>query len=160
MRSARTRDAYQGPGQFLDETKKTGGWFWVNWDMDQSFRNWNLDMYQYLLERVGEGRRGRNRAEPRALLLTHLIAEDPEYREYLKRTVQHVLNHEMTDAFLEERYEHYLDVATKLQVPHLEYLPKLREFLERRRDFFRLTTEQWLNTAPSQPRVTLGARPG
>ena len=62
-----TRDAYQGPGQFLDETKQEGGWFWVNWDMDQSFRSWNLDSYQYLLERVGEGRRGRNRAEPRAV---------------------------------------------------------------------------------------------
>ena len=55
-----TRDAYQGPGQFLDQTKSTGGWFWVNWDMDQSFRSWDLDSYLYLLERVGEGRRGRN----------------------------------------------------------------------------------------------------
>jgi formylglycine-generating enzyme required for sulfatase activity len=41
-------------------------------------------------------------------------------------------------------------------VPRLDYLPRLRQFLERRRDFFRLTTEQWLNTAPSQ-RVTLTA---
>jgi hypothetical protein len=31
-----TRDAYQGPGQFLDTTKPNG-WFWVNWDMDQAF---------------------------------------------------------------------------------------------------------------------------
>ena len=71
-----TRDAYQGPGQFLDRTKTTGGWFWVNWDMDQSFRDWNLDSYQYLLERVAEGRRGRNPAEPRAVILSKLIAED------------------------------------------------------------------------------------
>ena len=91
-----TRDAYQGPGQFLDRTKSTGGWFWVNWDMDQSFRDWNLDSYQYLLERVAEGRRGRNPAEPRSVILSQLIAEDPGYREYLKRVVQKALNHQLT----------------------------------------------------------------
>src|SRR5262245_21964758 len=49
-----------------------------------------------------------------------------------------------------ERYYHYLDIATALEVPNLDYLKRLRRFLERRRDFFRLTTEQWLNTPPSQ----------
>ena len=131
----------------------------MNWDMDQSFRSWNLDSYQYLLERVGEGRRGRNRAEPRAFLLTHLIAEDPEYREYFKRTVQRILNHSVTDAFLMERYQHYLDTATRLRVPNLDYLSRLKDFLGRRRAFFWLTTEQWLNTPPSQV-VSIMAPPG
>ena len=145
-----TRDAYQGPGQFLDRTKTSGGWFWVNWDMDQSFRNWNLDSYQYLLERIAEGRRGRNPAEPRSVILSELIADDPQYRDYLKRVVQKALNHQLTQAFLMERYEHYLTTATQLQVRSLDYLPRLRQFLERRRDFFRLTSEQWLNSPPSQ----------
>jgi formylglycine-generating enzyme required for sulfatase activity len=151
-----TRDAYQGPGQFLDRTKDTGGWFWVNWDMDQSFRDWNLDSYQYLLERVAEGRRGRNPAEPRSVILSQLIAEDPEYRDYLKRVVQKALNHQLTETFLMERYEHYLTTATQLQIRRLDYLSALRQFLERRRDFFRLTSEQWLNTPPSQ-RVSVTA---
>jgi len=153
-----TRDAYQGPGQFLDRTKQRGGWFWVNWDMDQSFRDWNLDSYQYLLERVAEGRRGRNPAEPRSVILSQLIAEDSQYRDYLKRVVQKALNHQLTQAFLMERYEHYLAAATQLQVQRLDYLPRLRLFLERRRDFFRLTSEQWLNSAPSQ-RVVVSAPP-
>lgn len=151
-----TRDAYQGPGQFLDATKHAGGWFWVNWDMDQSFRDWNLDSYQYLLERVGEGRRGRNPAEPRSVLVTTLLAEDPEYREYFKRVAQKALNHDVTDAFLRERFQHYLDTATWLGVPQLDYTARLRQFLERRRSFFRLITEQWVDSAPSQP-VTLSA---
>ncbi len=124
--------------------------------MDQSFRDWNLDSYQYLLERVAEGRRGRNPAEPRSVILSQLIAEDPQYRDYLKRVVQKALNHQLTQAFLMERYEYYLTTATQLQVRRLDYLPRLRQFLERRRDFFRLTSEQWLNTAPSQ-RVTVAA---
>ena len=151
-----TRDAYQGPGQFLDQTRQTGGWFWVNWDMDQSFRDWNLDSYQYLLERVGEQRRGRNRAEPRAMVLTHLIAEDAEYRTYFKRVVQKMLNHEVTESFLQERYKYYSDTAAQLKVPHTDYLTRLRSFLERRRAFFRLITEQWLNSQPSQPVTLVG----
>ena len=154
-----TRDAYQGPGQFLDHTKPTGGWFWVNWDMDQSFRDWNLDSYQYLLNRVDEGRRGRNPADPRALILSHLVAEDAAYRDVLKRIVQKALNHQLTNAFLMERYNHYVDTATQFEIPRLNYLPQLRRFLERRRNFFRLLSEQWLNTAPSQ-RVTVVAPAG
>jgi hypothetical protein len=123
-----TRDAYQGPGQFLDQTKEAGGWFWVNWDMDLSFRDWSLDSYQYLLERIAETRRGRNPAEPRSVILTHLIAEDAEFREYFKRVVQKALNHQLTDAFLLERYQHYLDIATQLRVPDLDYLSRLSGF--------------------------------
>ncbi len=154
-----TRDAYQGPGQFLDHTKQTGRWFWVNWDMDQSLRDWNHDSYQYLLDRVAEGRRGRNPAEPRAIILSNLIAEDGAYRDFLKRIVQKALNHQLTDAFLMERYEHYLQTATQFQIPRLNYLPHLRQFLQRRRNFFRLTSEQWLNSPPSQ-RLTVVAPPG
>ena len=153
---AATRDAYQGPGQFLDRTKTSGGWFWVNWDMDQSFRDWDHDSYQYLLERVAERRRGRNPAEPRSVILSQLIAEDPQYRDYLKRVVQKALNHQLTDAFLMERYEYYLTTATQLQIRRLDYLASLRQFLERRRNFFRLISEQWLNSPPSQ-RVAIAA---
>jgi formylglycine-generating enzyme required for sulfatase activity len=154
-----TGDAYQGPGQFLDLTRPQGGWFWVNWDMDQAFRTWNQDSYQTLLERIAERRRGRNRAEPRSVLLTRLLSQDPEYRAFFKRIFLQVMNHRVTDAFLAERYEHYLDVGEQLRVENLDYLPRLHEFLERRPAFFRLITEQWLNSPPSQP-VTLIAPEG
>ena len=48
--------------------------------------------------------------------------------------------------------------ATQLQIPRLDYLPRLHQFLERRRDFFRLTSEQWLNTPPSQPVTVIAPR--
>jgi hypothetical protein len=65
----------------------------------------------------------------------------------------------VTVPFLEERYRHYLDVVTELGVAHVDYLPRLREFLERRPAFFRRITEQWLNSPPSQP-LTLVAPGG
>jgi hypothetical protein len=146
-----TRDTYQGPGQFENRTRDRASWFWVNWDMDQSFRNWDLDSYQYLLERIGEDRKGRNHAEPRPRLLTDLIAEDPQYREFFKRTFQHLMNHRLTPAFLEARYRHYEALAGTMDVPDRRFLPRLKDFLERRPAFFRASTESWLNAEREQP---------
>jgi formylglycine-generating enzyme required for sulfatase activity len=154
-----TRDAYQEPGPFLDPNRSQAQWVFVNWDMDRSFRDWDMDTYRYLLERIREPRTPRrNDAESRAILLTHLIAEDAGYRDYFKRVFQQVMNHRVSDAFLKERYQHYRDVATDLRVEELDYLPRLQEFFERRPAFYRQITEQWLNTPPSQP-VTLVAPP-
>ena len=140
-----TRDAYQGPGQYEDLTRQAP-WFWVNWDMDQSFREWDLDTFQLILERIAEEPRGRNRAEPRAIILTHLIAESPEYRREFMRIFQHAMNHQWTPAFLEERFQHYAQLAKDLGVENTAYLTPLRMFFDRRPAFFRRLTETWLNS--------------
>ena len=144
---AATRDAYQGPGQFLDEGRPRGGWFWVTWDMDQSLRDWDLDSFQYLLERVGERPRGRRASEPRATLITRLIAGDPAYRAYLAARVDDMLNHQLTPEYLATRTEHYADIGGAYGAS-LEYLPRVREFIKRRPAFVRELAEQWLNTPP------------
>lgn len=40
-----TRDPYQAPNQFRDADRILGQWFWVNWDMDGSFRNYRQDTF-------------------------------------------------------------------------------------------------------------------
>jgi hypothetical protein len=145
-----TRDAYQGPGQFLDLTRPRAGYFWVNWDMDESFRTWQHDSYQYLLNQVDERRRGRNRAEARGTLLSHLFDEDPAFRDYYKRMFVATMNHHLTPAFLRRRYEYYRQTSARLGVQDRDYLVELRTFLEERPRFFWTLTEQWLNSAPSQ----------
>ena len=40
----------------------------------------------------------------------------------------------------------------------LDYLPRLQEFFERRPEFFRQVTEQWLNAPPSQPLTLVAPR--
>jgi formylglycine-generating enzyme required for sulfatase activity len=148
---AATRDAYQGPGQFLDEDRDRAGWFWITWDLDQSFRTPDLDSFQYLLERVGERPRGRRASEPRSFVITTLIAQDARFREYLARKVDVMLNHQLTPEFLEERRSHYADVVASFGVPDVRYLEPQREFFARRPAFVRAIAEQWLNMRPSVP---------
>jgi formylglycine-generating enzyme len=146
---AATGDAYQGPGQFLDESKERGGWFWVTWDLDQSFRYWDADSFAYLLERVGERPKGRRRSEPRSFVLSTLLAEDLQFREYLARRVDDMLNHQLSPAVVEERRTHYANVALEFGVPALDYLARLEEFFEKRPAVVRATAGQWLNRAAS-----------
>jgi hypothetical protein len=153
-----TRDPYQGPGQFLDPTRERAGWFWVNWDMDRSFRVWDADSYNFLLEQVGGPPRGRNLSEPRPALLTRLLTDDPAYREFFAMTFDRVMNHHVTGAFLSARLAHYRGIATALDPEDTAFLDRLALFLDRRPAFFRLLTEQWLDTRPSQPvRITTPA---
>jgi formylglycine-generating enzyme required for sulfatase activity len=140
-----TEDAYQGPNQFLDPTRARGRWFWVAWDMDRSFRDPQRDSYRDLLERVAEARRGRDDWEPRATLVTYLLADDPAYRDFFTRTYADVMDNRVTQAFLEERYRHYADEASRLGVENVDYLKPLREFITHRPAFFRRISEQWLN---------------
>lgn len=142
-----TRDAYQGPGQFLDEG--AGRWFWVTFDVDQSLRNWDHESLQYLLNVPGERERGRRPSEPRPFVLGALLAEDPAFREYFASRVDAMLNHQLTQGFLDERWAHYEAVADRFGVADLEYRRQVREFLAKRRAFVREMIEQWLDTPPS-----------
>jgi formylglycine-generating enzyme required for sulfatase activity len=148
---AGTRDAYQGPGQFLDEGRERGGWFWVTWDMDESFRTWDLDSFLYLLERPGERPRGRRASEPRSFVLTTLISEDARFRAYLAARIDTMLNHQLTREFVEERRAHYARTVAEFGVPDTTYLNRQKEFLEKRPTFVRAIAEQWLNTPPGVP---------
>jgi hypothetical protein len=146
-----TRDAYQGPGQYLDSSQKPPRWFWVNWDMDGSFRAYDLDSYQDLLNRVDEPQRGRSHTEPRANILTTLFAEDEAFRTRYKRLYVAAMNHHLTDEFLARRLDFYRRAGEQLGVENTRYLREYETFLTRRPTFFRQLTESWLNTDPSQP---------
>ncbi len=154
-----TRDAYQGPGQYLDSSRTPPRWFWVNWDMDGSFRSFDLDSYADLLNRVDELQRGRSHTEPRSNLLTTLFAEDDAFRTFYKRLFVAVMNHHLTPEFLERRLDYYRRAGQQLGVTDTKYLREYATFLERRPAFFRKLTESWLNTGPSQP-LALGLPAG
>jgi hypothetical protein len=143
-----TADPFQGPGQFRDPTRRSAQWFFVNWDMDQSFRDPHHDTFAALLGREGQ-RRVRRSNDPRSYILTTLLREDPDYREFFKRIWVDVMNHQITPAFLEERFDHYERLGAELGVRDRQYLSPLKRFLQARPAVVRRLAEKWLNTPPS-----------
>ena len=124
-----TNDAYQGPGQFRDPTRESAQWFWVNWDMDQSFRQPEQDTFWYLLSRTGRPR-GRRPNEPRPRIMVTLLDEDPEYRAYFQRVWTEV-DEPRPDAGLPGRALRALSFAeaSRLGIRDRAYLTPLKEFL-------------------------------
>ena len=147
-----TRDAFQGPGQYRNNTVDDAAWFWINWDMDRSFRSWNQDSFFDLLEQPHVARRGRRDSEPRAKVLTHLLVGDrqhdgdPIYVEYFKREFMRMLNHRVTQEFLNERFAHYDRIARTYGVEDLRFLDTLEDFLNRRHDFLWDLADQHFDT--------------
>jgi CotH kinase protein len=143
-----TKDAYQGPGQYRDPMRPSAQWFWVNWDMDASFREPEQDSFSTLLSRTGR-RRARRPNDPRPLIITTLLDEDAEYRAYFQRVWTDVMNHVLTPAFLDQRYEHYRAEASRLGLQDRGYLVPLRQFLDRRPTVAWQIAERWLGTGAS-----------
>ena len=141
-----TGDAFQGPGQFRDDSRQGAQWFWINWDMDQSFRSWDVDSFYGLLEQPGERRRGRRPSEPRAVVLTYMLEDDPLYLAYFKQEFARMLNHQVTQEFLDERYQHYETLAHAYGIDDTRFLEPLREFLSSRRDFLWELAERYFDS--------------
>ena len=117
-----TEDAFQIPGPFYDSSKQTANWFWINWDMDQSFRQWNLNSLDRILIAMETSPRVRASGDVRPSVLAGLLADDEEYRESFKIAFARMLNHQLTDDFLDEQFDHYANIARTYSVEDLGYL--------------------------------------
>ena len=161
-----TEDVFQGP-QLQDLSDQNGRWFFINWDMDHSFMDyneqslvpWEHDTFRTTLERAGEARRGRRRSEIRSIVLTTLLAEDQRYRDYFKRTFDEVMNHRLTPEFLDERFAYYEEFG-RAWGESREYLTTLRDYLTHRPAVLRAHAEQYTNTLPSLAVVVVADSPG
>jgi hypothetical protein len=141
-----TRDPFQGPSQFRDEGRPRAQWFWVNWDMDESFGNVRQDPFNDLLIPPGGARRGRRDDEVRPYLMTALLAQDPAYREIFKARWIEAMNFQITPAFLRERFDHYRQIARTYGVAKLDYLQPLEAFLTERPRVLREQAARYLRT--------------
>lgn len=140
-----------------DLSRPDGRLFWITWDLDHSFMDryneadepWLLDSYRTLLYH----REGRSR------LLTRLLREDRPYRQYFTRRLASALNHQLSPAFLEERFSHHLDMAWRSGVADSGYSTVMRRFLEERpRALWNLSAKH-LKTGPPIT-VTVSGPPG
>ena len=138
-----TEDAYQGPAQYRDPTREQMQWFFVSWDMDGSFRDANRDNFERLLWRRGRNP-ARRASDPRPRILTALLDHDPEYRAFFMKLWTDAMNHQLTQEFLDERYEHYRAVGERLGLTDRNDLQPLRNFFDRRRDLVWQHASDWL----------------
>lgn len=144
-------DPFQGPGQFRDPARTNAQWFFVNWDMDAgAFQEPFKDSFARLLRVPGQPVHERRRNDPRSYVMTTLLNEDPEYREFFRRVFVDVMNFRVTPTFLRERFEHYRNIALTYGVEHLGYLPREEEFVRERPARFWELAEQYAQTGPRQ----------
>jgi hypothetical protein len=125
-----TRDLWQGT-LVRDQTRDDAKWFWIAWDMDVSFADPpQIDSFLILND-------SRGLEDPRQILLRHLIAGSPEYRKFLGSIFCEIMNHRVTDGFLEDRHEFYTGLAIQFGIPDRSFLTDFFDrFLDRRKKFF------------------------
>jgi hypothetical protein len=136
-----------------DRTDPSARWFWITWDLDHSFMDrykaaaepWLLDSYHTLLY----NREGRSRT------LTRLLREDAAYRRYFARRLAAALNHQLSPAFLEERYWHYAETVLRGGGTDSGYSKAQLRFLrERPRALWDLTVKYLKTEKPATVTVT------
>lgn len=160
-----TNDWYQGAA-ILDKEQVHPKWYWITWDMDESFRDnwktsrgalWEQDALAQVV--VADSKTGYWRTTYynfRSALFSRLMNNDPGYRSYFLRTVTDVLNHELTRPFLEERIKHYEAMLENYRDPvpgkEIRQFRETSEFLKRRAEFVRHSLQRRF----SQSRFDLG----
>ncbi len=147
-----TTDWAQG-ASMLDRDDADSKWFWMHWDMDQSFdlrgivalEPWQQPFFELVtlrgtrdeLEAYGivtdDRHDARHRGDIRRILFIQLL-RDPEYRRYFVRFVTDALNHELTPAFFDDVLARYTSLE---QGPGVYSRVDLGEYLQRRPDFVR-----------------------
>ncbi|HVS15730.1 MAG TPA: CotH kinase family protein, partial [Thermoanaerobaculia bacterium] len=147
-----TGDAFQGP--LVREEAPVGRWFWIPWDLDQSFGyprepgDWQSDTIGSIL---------RN-GELRGTLLRRLLKEDPRFRRHLLTVAAEALNHRWTPAVLAERAEAYARYGEIYRLEAFDPEP-LRRFLAHRPQAMRELLGRHLEAGPPR-RLVLSGPPG
>ncbi|MGD8330971.1 MAG: CotH kinase family protein [Acidobacteriota bacterium] len=162
-----TTDWAQGAA-LLDTNDPEARWFWLHWDMDQSFdlrgtievEPWQQPFLQLVtlagtrdeLEAWGivtdDRHFARHRDDIRRRLFLQLL-RDPEYVRYFVRTITDVLNHELTERYLQELLQRYSALE---QAPGGVYSRvDLGDFFRHRPDFVRAEVARAFSLANPVP---------
>ncbi|MCP5102251.1 MAG: hypothetical protein GY950_02680, partial [bacterium] len=116
-----TTDQGQGVA-LLDKGQDRPRWYWINWDMDQSFfdSQWDFKGKSPWEKNAMELATGhyppwmKNWVRP--TLFRRLLKESPAYRGYFVRLVMDLLNHRLTPGFFKDMFLRY----RALPVPRVE----------------------------------------
>ena len=140
-------DPFQGP-IILDTSDPNAKWYWVNWDMDHAFMDvydqapepWDIDIFAGPLQ---------SKRDPRSAIFDRLTRESPEYRAYFLNRITEVLNHILTDDFLNERLAYYEGVSRIFGLDDTRFLSLLGEYLQNRSMVLRTQLDTYFSSGPS-----------
>ena len=107
-----TIDQVQGVA-VLDREVPGSRWYWINWDMDQSFANGyrrvkNIPFWKQPSIELAAGLNANwMKTMVRPTLFRRLLEEDPEYSIYFVNLVTDLLNHRLTPEYLDALMDSY-----------------------------------------------------
>lgn len=138
-----TSDGFQGVA-VRDMSRPGSRWFWINWDMDHSFR----DKYE-------EGEPGRPWTQPgfdlirrRRYVPPHLcrrlLASDIAFREMFVDLATEALNHRISPDVLLPRIDFYENLATACGLEDLASFEQMRSYVRQRPGFLRKDMRKYL----------------
>ncbi len=147
-----TVDAFQGSA-VLDKRRPGAKWLLVNWDMESSFP----DIVMRKRHRKA-GKRGHyikyvitNRHYLQSYLLRRLLYEDSEYKDYYIRMAMNLMNHRLTEEFLNNRIDYYAGMEKMLDDQKPSTLARIRGYLNRRPATARKEMEKHFQAGRSYP---------
>jgi len=169
-----TTDWAQGAA-LLDRNDPAARWFWLHWDMDQSFYKrgpldiepWEQPFLELITLRASRADLGaygiltdevhanRHRQDMRRHIFIQLL-RDNEYRRYFVRTVTDVLNHQLTPAYLQDLLDRYSDLE---ESPGVYTRVDLGAYFRHRPDFIRAEMTRHFSLG-SPFAVRIGTSPG
>lgn len=133
-----------------DETRPDPRWYWINWDMDHSFKDfvprgrereiWEQEAVDLVLNKQGD---------LRATLLRRLRKESPEYRRYFVRLGMDLLNHRLSPAYLEGLVARHERLAVSYGFDDLSPFDSLRQFMKHRPAFVRKQMDEYFEAGPA-----------
>lgn len=151
-----TVDHDQGP-VLRDDSVPGGRWFYINWDMDNSFgldgrmgpRPWESDQVPVI---------GLGTTRQTMMLRLH---NDPRWRAYFTRLFVDVLNHQFTPTRVEQLLQHYEATVERFELgePGRRVMAVIRKVLEHRPEVMRSWLRKTYDLAPAH-KVTVSAPPG
>jgi len=156
-------DMYQGP-LLLDRTRSEANWFWVNWDMDQCFRNTNEPHKKNTWEQevnfhnvMTNPKRDRKspttgryqNKDPRAILFRRMSKEDPDYKRYFERLFMNVMNHKLNSGFLDAWVDGHQRAITPLDTDDQAFFHQLRQFIQHRPAYLRKLMQKYYESPAS-----------
>ena len=142
-------DPYQGVA--LLERKADSRWFWINWDMDHSFRSIyerdikNLWEQKKTIRELIQKEKKVTRIDPRAVIFRRLLEEDPAYRRYFEKLLIEVLNHRLHPDFLKSAVDFYEKTAASFGINSRDYIDEIRLFLKNRPGFLMKLLQRYCN---------------